>query len=156
MSLIRLHRNPKGKAFKKLFEYIKKKFPDKEFQRKDMPEVPKDYLNEVKMQTAGTYWIDSSPSICAIETLLIDMCNNELLQKREVQRMPEAEGSALIRVIGVGGAVALAKFSQFPVSITPWSIVVAFLFAALVGIFFGLHPARKASNLQPIEALRYE
>jgi len=86
MSLIRLHRNPKGKAFKKLFEYIKKKFPDKEFQRKDMPEVPKDYLNEVKMQTAGTYWIDSSPSICAIETLLIDMCNNELLQKREVQR----------------------------------------------------------------------
>jgi putative ABC transport system permease protein len=59
-------------------------------------------------------------------------------------------------IIGVGGAVALAKFSQFPVSITPWSIVVAFLFAALVGIFFGLHPARKASNLQPIEALRYE
>jgi len=59
-------------------------------------------------------------------------------------------------ILGIGGAIALSKFSQFPVSITPWSVVVAFLFAALVGIFFGLHPARKASHLQPIEALRYE
>ena len=58
--------------------------------------------------------------------------------------------------LGLGGAVALAKFSNFPVSITPWSITLAFSFAALVGIFFGLHPARKASRLQPIEALRYE
>jgi len=58
--------------------------------------------------------------------------------------------------LGLGGAVALAKFSNFPVSITPWSIILAFSFAALVGVFFGLHPARKASRLQPIEALRYE
>jgi putative ABC transport system permease protein len=65
-------------------------------------------------------------------------------------------GGILGIILGVGGAVALARFSQFPVSITPWSIVVAFLFAALVGIFFGLHPARKASRLRPIEALRYE
>lgn len=59
-------------------------------------------------------------------------------------------------LLGIASAVALARFSQFPVSITPWSIAVAFLFAALVGIFFGLHPARKASRLRPIEALRYE
>lgn len=65
-------------------------------------------------------------------------------------------GGILGIILGVGGAVALAQFSQFPVSITPWSIAVAFLFAALVGIFFGLHPARKASRLRPIEALRYE
>jgi ABC-type antimicrobial peptide transport system permease subunit len=52
--------------------------------------------------------------------------------------------------------VALARFSQFPVSITPWSVALAFVFAALVGIFFGLHPARKASRMRPIEALRYE
>ena len=65
-------------------------------------------------------------------------------------------GGILGIILGIGGAVALARFSQFPVSITPWSIAVAFLFATLVGIFFGLHPARKASHLRPIEALRYE
>ena len=65
-------------------------------------------------------------------------------------------GGILGIILGVGSAVALAEFSQFPVSITPWSIVVAYLFATLVGIFFGLHPARKASRLLPIEALRYQ
>ncbi|WP_455210451.1 ABC transporter permease [Kaarinaea lacus] len=59
-------------------------------------------------------------------------------------------------LLGLGGAVALAKFSEFPISITPWSVLLAFSFAALVGVFFGLHPARKASRLRPIEALRYE
>jgi len=59
-------------------------------------------------------------------------------------------------LFGVGAAVALEQFSQFEVSIRPWSVVLAFSFAAIVGVFFGLHPARKASRLRPIEALRYE
>lgn len=67
-----------------------------------------------------------------------------------------AAGGILGIVLGLGGAELLAKFSEFPVKITPWSVVVAFIFAGLVGIFFGLHPARKASRLLPIEALRYE
>ncbi|WP_455207516.1 ABC transporter permease [Kaarinaea lacus] len=67
-----------------------------------------------------------------------------------------AAGGVLGIFLGLGGAVMLSRFSEFPVSITPWSIVVAFFFAALVGVFFGLHPARKASRLQPIDALRYE
>ena len=58
--------------------------------------------------------------------------------------------------LGIVGAVVMAKFSNFPVSITHWSIILAFSFSAVVGIFFGLHPARKASRLRPIEALRYE
>ena len=67
-----------------------------------------------------------------------------------------AAGGVIGILLGLGGAMMLSRFSEFPVSITPWSIVLAFSFAALVGIFFGLHPARKASRLQPIEALRYE
>jgi len=65
-------------------------------------------------------------------------------------------GGLLGVLAGLGGATAVARFSELPVSITPGSVAVALLFAGLVGVFFGLHPARKASRLRPIEALRYE
>ncbi|MBU0499459.1 MAG: hypothetical protein KJ558_05985 [Gammaproteobacteria bacterium] len=42
------------------------------------------------------------------------------------------------------------------VNVTPWSIAVAFLFAALASFFFGLHPARKSSRLRSVEAPCYE
>jgi putative ABC transport system permease protein len=65
-------------------------------------------------------------------------------------------GGAFGILLGMGGALLLSRFSNFPVAITPWSVALAFFFAALVGIFFGIHPARKAARLRPIEALRYE
>ena len=65
-------------------------------------------------------------------------------------------GGVLGVLLGLGGAMAVAHFSELPVNVTPGSVLVAFLFAGLVGVFFGLHPARKASRLRPIEALRYE
>ncbi|KJR43021.1 ABC-type transport system, involved in lipoprotein release, permease [Candidatus Magnetoovum chiemensis] len=43
-----------------------------------------------------------------------------------------------------------------PIEITLWSVVVAFLFSAGVGVFFGVYPARKAALSDPIIALRYE
>ena len=65
-------------------------------------------------------------------------------------------GGVLGIAMGVAGAVALDRMSEFSVTITSWSIVVAFSFSALVGVFFGFQPARRASRLRPIEALRYE
>jgi putative ABC transport system permease protein len=65
-------------------------------------------------------------------------------------------GGLLGIALGIGGAVALGRMSEFSVTITSWSIVAAFSFSALVGVFFGFQPARRASRLRPIEALRYE
>ena len=45
---------------------------------------------------------------------------------------------------------------NWPTLTSPSSIVIAFFFSAAVGIFFGFYPARKASQLDPIDALRYE
>ena len=65
-------------------------------------------------------------------------------------------GGILGIVIGIGAAKALSLLAGWPTLISMPAIVVAFLFSAAVGVFFGFYPARKASQLDPIEALRYE
>ena len=59
-------------------------------------------------------------------------------------------------VMGVGASKALAILKSWPSLISPVSIVVAFLVSSAVGVFFGFYPARQASRLDPIVALRYE
>jgi putative ABC transport system permease protein len=58
--------------------------------------------------------------------------------------------------LGVAGTLILAKFTQWPTLFSMQAIFLAFLFSGSVGVFFGFYPARKASMLNPIEALRYE
>ena len=58
--------------------------------------------------------------------------------------------------LGVVGSIAITSSEGWPMIIEIQSVFVAFGFSAAVGIFFGFYPARKAENLDPIEALRYE
>ncbi|MGE4398979.1 MAG: ABC transporter permease [Campylobacterales bacterium] len=58
--------------------------------------------------------------------------------------------------IGVGGAFLVQMIFETAVVITQSSIIIAFLVATGVGVFFGFYPARKAAKLEPIEALRYQ
>jgi putative ABC transport system permease protein len=65
-------------------------------------------------------------------------------------------GGLLGIALGIGGAQAITLIKQWPTTVSAESILIAFVFSAAVGIFFGFYPARKASQLDPIEALRYE
>ena len=58
--------------------------------------------------------------------------------------------------VGVGGALLIQKFVGISVAVTQSSILISFAVATGVGVFFGFYPARKAANLEPIEALRYQ
>ena len=59
-------------------------------------------------------------------------------------------------LLGLTTSSLLSKFAGWPTLTSPDAILVAFLFSAGVGVFFGLYPARKAAALDPIDALRYE
>jgi putative ABC transport system permease protein len=65
-------------------------------------------------------------------------------------------GGAVGILVGVGGSSLISLFAGWSTLISPGAIFLAFGFSAAVGIFFGFYPARKASRLDPIEALRYE
>lgn len=59
-------------------------------------------------------------------------------------------------IIGIGIAWGVSKFSEVSTSVSGYSIILAFGVSALIGIVFGYYPAKRASKLNPIDALRYE
>ena len=59
-------------------------------------------------------------------------------------------------VVGIAGAEVINLGLHWPILISEASIVLSFLVCAVTGVFFGYYPARKAANLDPIEALRFE
>ena len=59
-------------------------------------------------------------------------------------------------IIGCGASFMIKAIAHWPVFIQPWSVLLSFLVCTVTGVFFGWYPAKKAADLDPINALRYE
>lgn len=59
-------------------------------------------------------------------------------------------------LLGVGAALLVNIVANFPIYIQPWSVILSFAVCTVTGVFFGWYPAKKAAQLDPIEAIRYE
>ena len=59
-------------------------------------------------------------------------------------------------IIGCGASFMIKAIAHWPVFIQPWSVLLSFLVCTVTGVFFGWYPAKKAADLVPIDALRYE
>ena len=65
-------------------------------------------------------------------------------------------GGVIGILLGIGSSELVSRLNGWPVLVSTASVVIAFVFSAAVGMFFGFYPARKAAQLDPIDALRYE
>ena len=59
-------------------------------------------------------------------------------------------------LFGVGAALIVNVVAHFPIYIQPWSVLLSFVVCTVTGVSFGWYPAKKAAQLDPIEAIRYE
>jgi putative ABC transport system permease protein len=67
-----------------------------------------------------------------------------------------AAGGALGVLLGAGVTWLVHALSPLPTFVSPWSVIVGLAVSTLIGVFFGLYPALRASRLDPVESLRYE
>lgn len=82
----------------------------------------------------------------------IDILNQFLIEAI----MLSVTGGIIGVLIGVGASYAVNTFAHWPIFIQPWSIFMSFAVCTFTGVFFGWYPAKKAAQLDPIEAIRYE
>ncbi|MGD0016736.1 MAG: ABC transporter permease [Verrucomicrobiia bacterium] len=81
----------------------------------------------------------------------------DILLQFLIEAMTLSSVGGIIGIIcGVGASKILSIAKGWPTLVSPTAVVISFLFSAAVGVFFGFYPARKAAQLDPIEALRYE
>jgi putative ABC transport system permease protein len=82
---------------------------------------------------------------------------NDILTQFLIEAVTLSSVGGVIGIIcGIAASRILSIYASWPTLISISSVVIAFLFSAAVGVFFGFYPARKAAALDPIEALRYE
>ncbi len=65
-------------------------------------------------------------------------------------------GGVIGVITGVGASFAVKFIAHWPISIEAWTVILSFVVCTITGVFFGWYPAKKAANLDPIEAIRYE
>ena len=65
-------------------------------------------------------------------------------------------GGVIGVLLGVGASYAVKLIAHWPIYIQPWSVLLSFAVCSFTGVFFGWYPAKKAAQLDPIEAIRYE
>lgn len=82
----------------------------------------------------------------------IDILNQFLIESV----LLSVTGGLIGVLCGIGAAVGINVFAHWPIQIQPWSVLLSFVVCSATGIFFGWYPAKKAANLDPIEAIRYE
>ena len=70
--------------------------------------------------------------------------------------MLTAAGGAVGVLLGAAISWLVRALSPLPTYVSPWSVVMGLTFSAIVGVFFGLYPAMRASRLDPVDSLRYE
>jgi len=82
--------------------------------------------------------------------------NNILMQFLIEAVVISVAGGLLGIALGIGSSYAVSSIAGWKTIISSWAIVAAFGFSVMIGLFFGIYPARKAALLDPIDALRYE
>jgi putative ABC transport system permease protein len=89
--------------------------------------------------------------------MAVGATENDVRQQFLVEAVTLSAIGGMIGILaGLGGSTMISNLLGWPTLISIRAIITAVLFTVAVGIFFGYYPARKASQLDPIEALRYE
>ena len=75
------------------------------------------------------------------------MCSSDLLS---------TAGGILGTLLGIGAAVLIGRLAAWPILVSPPAVAIALVFSGVIGLAFGVYPARRAARLDPIVALRHE